>query len=200
MFAVNSGSNVANFYCSGQTEGTGTSGSFGNSALCWDATTLQFYNNVLVGRTSTLYGVHTGGAANAFPNSGLAGTGANTGVNCSTGSATSGCMGYSGFMSASPTVTFPTGSCPATFGNQFNCPLQSLPWANNFSYLNVSYVGGSSYSTQGVSTSALTTAFTQNGWTCAAGLSCGTGPYVDYIGAGVSPPPAPTPTMFASAK
>ncbi len=86
-------------------------------------------------------------------------------------------MGYAGFMGPSPAVTFPAGPCAAADA-PFNCPLMALPWANNFTLSDVSYVGSSSYPTSGVNTTQLQNAMTQTEYVCPAGAHCGThGPY-----------------------
>ncbi|MGP0095540.1 MAG: hypothetical protein ACLPHI_00765 [Terriglobales bacterium] len=156
-----------------------------SSFACWDPNTLEFYNNVLTGRNPTYWGVADPlslcpGCSNYFPQSGLAGTGANTGVNCSDPQvATSGCLGYAGFMGSTPAVSFPSGPCSAS-NAPFNCPLMALPWANNFTDTDVSYVGSSSYSTEGVNTDQLNNAMTQTRYVCPRGANCGTtGPYPD---------------------
>jgi len=154
------------------------------SFACWDLNTFEFYNNVLAGRGAANWSVADPaslcpGCLNYFPQSGLSGSGANTGVNCSGPTATAGCMGYTGFMGSSPTVTFPAGSCSAT-NAPFNCPLMALPWANNFTLSDVSYVGSSSYPSSGVNTTQLQNAMTRTEYVCPGGANCGThGPYPD---------------------
>jgi hypothetical protein len=44
-------------------------------------------------------------------------------------------------MGSSPALTYPTGACAYDGSDPFNCPLKALPWANNFTYTDVSYVG-----------------------------------------------------------
>jgi hypothetical protein len=140
---------------------------------CWDNNTFEFYQNVLQGRSSTNWGVVNcpgGSCGNAFPSS----------VNCSASSADPTCLGYAGFMGTNPVVTYPSGACIYDGSNTFNCPLMALPWASNFAYTDVSYVGSSSYSTLGVSTTQLDTAMTQTEYVCPTGANCGMhGPYPD---------------------
>ena len=143
------------------------------SFACWDANTFQFYSNVMTGRNSAYWSVVScpgGNCTNAFPAT----------VNCAGSSADPTCLGYEGFMGSSPTVTYPAGACVYDGSNPFNCPLMALPWANNFTYTDVSYVGSSSYSTQGVNTTQLNNAMTQTEYVCPAGGNCGAhGPYPD---------------------
>jgi hypothetical protein len=167
VFADNDNGHVSNVFCNSFTyEGTA-------AFPCWDGNTFEFYQNVLQGRSSANWSVVNcpgGSCVNAFPAS----------VNCSGASADPSCLGYAGFMGLSPTVTYPSGACVYDGSNPFNCPLMALPWANNFTYTNVSYVGSSSYSTQGVNTTQLDTAMTQTEYVCPTGANCGThGPYPD---------------------
>ncbi len=58
------------------------------SFACWDLNTFEFYNNVLAGRNASYWSVADPaslcpGCSNSFPQSGLSGSGANNGVNCS---------------------------------------------------------------------------------------------------------------------
>jgi hypothetical protein len=142
----------------------------------WDLASFQFYRNVLenqgTGSNWSVVGCPAGvtDCTNHFP----------TTVNCATSTADGTCLGYSGFMGSSPTVTYPTGACPN--GNApFNCPLMALPWANNLTLSNLAYDATSIYKTQGVDTTQMNTAMTQNGYVCPAGAYCGThGPYPDH--------------------
>jgi len=165
VFAVNDSQLTADAYCSGFSEGSA-------SFACWDLNTFEFYSNVLEGRSSANWSVVNcpgGSCSNSFP----------TTVNCSGSTATAGCLGYTGFMGSSATVTYPSGAC-SNANAPFNCPLMSLPWANNLTLGDLSYVGTSSYSTQGVNTTQLDTAMTQTEYVCPTGANCGTyGPYPD---------------------
>ncbi len=165
VFAVNDSQLTADAYCSGFSEGSA-------SFACWDLNTFEFYSNVLEARSTANWSVVNcpgGSCSNSFP----------TTVNCSGNTATAGCLGYTGFMGSSPTVTYPSGAC-SNANAPFNCPLMSLPWANNLSLGDLSYVGTSSYSTQGVNTMQLDTAMTQTEYVCPTGANCGTyGPYPD---------------------
>jgi hypothetical protein len=165
VFATNDPSNVSDVYCSNNGGGT-------VAFACWDNNTFEFYLNVLTGRNPSAWSVvNCPGAncANSFP----------TTVNCSGSTATAGCLGYTGFMGPTPAVTYPTGSC-ANGNAPFNCPLMALPWANNLTLSDLSYVGTSSYSTQGVDTTKVNTAMTQTEYVCPTGATCGThGPYPD---------------------
>jgi hypothetical protein len=145
------------------------SSSFG----CWDGNTLGFYQNVLTSRNPANWSVVNcpgGSCVNSFP----------TSVNCAGSSADPTCLGYSGFAGSTPLVTYPSGACVYDGSNSSNCPLMALPWANNFTYTDVSYMGSSSYPNQGVNTTQLNTAMTQTKYVCPAGANCGThGPYPD---------------------
>lgn len=173
VFADNDSGKQSDVYCQSQSQGEGSA-----SFPCWDNATLQYYHNVMTGRASANWSTincPVSGAAclNSFPIAGGPG-GSNGGVNCSGATATVNCMGYSGFMGPTPAVTYPTGNCTSA---PFNCPLMALPWANNLSLSNLSYVGSSSYSTQGVNVTTLGTAMTQTTYVCAT--SCGAGPNPD---------------------
>ncbi|MFY9906748.1 MAG: hypothetical protein WAK62_16460, partial [Terriglobales bacterium] len=143
------------------------------SFACWDSNTFAFYSNVLTTRHPSNWSAVNcpgGSCTNYFP----------TSVNCVGAAADPTCLGYAGFMGPSPAVTYPTGACAYDGSNPFNCPLMALPWANNFTYTDVSYVGSSSYSTQGVNTSVLNTVMTQTEYVCPSGDNCGThGPFPD---------------------
>ena len=189
VFAVNDSQLTSDIYCSGFSEGV-------TSLPCWDTSTFSFYSNVLVGRAAAQWTV-SGATMNcpspgcsSFPNfippngspSGIGGAGG--GVNCAGATATANCMGWSGFMTGSPTVTYPTGPCVYDGSNPYNCPLMALPWANNFSLSNLSYVGSSSYSGFGVDTTKMTDAMTKSQYVCPTGANCGDGsagrhPYPD---------------------
>lgn len=138
----------------------------------FDPASLQYYHNVMQGRNSANWSVVNcpgGTCTNAFPAT----------VNCSSSTADATCLGYSGFMGSSPTITYPSGAC-SNANAPFNCPLMALPWANNFSLSNLNYVGSSSYSGQGVNVNQLTNALTQHQYVCPSGANCGThGPYPD---------------------
>jgi hypothetical protein len=157
----------SDLYCSsGSTEGTA-------SFACFDSATFQSYHNLMQGRTSSNWSVAScpgGTCTNAFP----------TTVNCATNTADATCLGYSGFMGSSPTVTYPTVPCVYDGSDPTNCPLMALPWKNNFALSNVSYDGSSSYSTYGVDTSKMTDAMTKSKYVCPTGANCGaTGPFQD---------------------
>jgi hypothetical protein len=138
----------------------------------WDPASFQYYHNVMQGRSSANWSAVNcpgGTCTNAFP----------TTVNCSGSTADGTCLGYSGFMGSSPTVTYPSGAC-SNANAPFNCPLMALPWANNLTLSNLNYVGSSSYSTQGVNPGQLLNAMTQTKYVCPVGANCGThGPYPD---------------------
>src|ERR1019366_6495588 len=89
----------------------------------WDLASFQYYHNVMQGRSSANWSAVNcpgGTCTNAFP----------TTVNCSGSTADGTCLGYSGFMGSSPTVTYPSGATPACSNANapFNCPLMALPW------------------------------------------------------------------------
>jgi hypothetical protein len=167
VFADDDSGHGSDLYCA-------NAGPEGTPAFaCWDSNTFAFYQNVLTTRNAANWSVVNcpgGSCVNAFPAS----------VNCAGSIADPTCLGYAGFMGSSPTVTYPSGACVYDGSNPFNCPLMALPWANNFTYTNVSYVGSSSYSTQGVNTTQLNNAMTQTEYVCPVGANCGThGPYPD---------------------
>jgi len=168
VFADNDSGLASDTFCATSSSGEGTP-----SFPCWDNNTFEFYQNVLTTRNPakwTVVNCPGGSCLNAFP----------TSVNCSGSSADPSCLGYAGFMGASPVVTYPSGACIYDGSNQFNCPLMALPWANNFVYTDVSYVGSSSYSTQGVNPAQLNNVMTQTEYVCPTGANCGThGPYPD---------------------
>lgn len=164
------------------------------SFVCWDNTTFEFYHNVLTGRNSANWSVINcpgGSCSNAFPPNGAGGTvgGSNGGVNCPT-TPNANCMGYVGFTGASPLVIYPSVSCSIS-NAPVNCPLMAPPWASNFTLSDIAYAAGSSYSSQGVNLTQLTTAMTQNQYVCPVGASCGGGPQPDYPG-GSGPIVTPT--------
>lgn len=168
VFADNDGGLESDVFCATSSGGEGVA-----SFPCWDNNTFEFYQNVLLGRSSANWSVVNcpgGSCGNAFPAT----------VNCSGSSADPTCLGYTGFMGPSPTVTYPSSACTYDGSNPFNCPLMALPWANNFAYTDVSYAGSSSYSTLGVSTTQLDTAMTQTEYVCPTDANCGAhGPYPD---------------------
>lgn len=133
----------------------------------FDATTFQWYGNVMQGRTSSQWSVVPGGGAiNSFP----------TNVTCSGATADPTCVGFSGYMSG---VTFPTTDCPDA-NAPLNCPLMAAPWSNNFTLSKLQMVGSSSYIGSGVNVTNLENAFTATQYTCPDGANCGvTGPYPD---------------------
>lgn len=93
------------------------------------------------------------------------------------------------------TGSFPTGAC-SNASAPFNCTLMALPWANNFSLSGVASMSISS-ATQGVNTTQLNTAITQNGYVCPAGAPSSCTPYPDYNGSVTPPTIAPATTIFA---
>jgi len=143
------------------------------SFACWDGNTFEFYSNILTARNAANWSVVNcpgGTCVNYFP----------TSVNCANSAADPTCLGYAGFMGSSPALTYPTGACAYDGSNPFNCPLMALPWANNFTYTDVSYVGSSSYSAQGVNTTTLNNVMTETEYVCPSGGNCGShGPYPD---------------------
>src|ERR1019366_4379125 len=138
----------------------------------WDPGSFQFYHNVMKGRSSGNWSAVNcpgGTCINAFPMT----------VNCSSSTADTSCLGYSGFMGSSPTVTYPSGAC--SDGNApFNCPLMALPWANNFTLSNLTYDPTSSYKGQGVNPRQLSNAMTQSKYVPPVGAIVGTGPKPDF--------------------
>ena len=168
VFADNDSGLQSDAFCATSSNGEGTP-----SFPCWGNNTFEFYQNVMMGRNSAKWNVVNcpgGACSNSFPAT----------VNCTGSSADPTCLGYTGFMGSFPTITYPSGACVFDGSNPFDCPLMALPWANNFTYTNVSYVGSSSYLTQGVNTTQLNTAMTQTEYVCPIGANCGThGPYPD---------------------
>jgi hypothetical protein len=166
VFAVNTASLNADVY------GANPGGEGTTAFQSWDPASFQFYHNVMQGRSSANWSVVNcpgSTCANSFPAT----------VNCSTSTADATCLGYSGFMGSSPTITYPSAAC-ADANAPFNCPLMALPWANNLTLSNLNYVGSSSYSVQGVNINQLTNAMTQHKYVCPSGANCGThGPYPD---------------------
>ncbi len=156
----------------GHSDVNGPSGEGTAGFASFDLASFQFYHSVMQGRLSTNWSVVNcpgGTCTNAFPAT----------VNCSSSTADATCLGYSGFMGSSPTVTYPSGAC-SNANAPFNCPLMALPWANNFTLSNLNYVGSSSYSTQGVNPGQLTNAMMQTKYVCPVGANCGShGPYPD---------------------
>lgn len=208
VFADNDPSYGSDLFCNtaDNQEGSGSAATK-SSFACWDPNTFEFYGNVLAGRNCSYWNNLAGTCAvdgsgtsygpaidplnlctapspsyacnNWFPQGGLPGSGANGGVNCLGVTPDSGCLGYSGFMSGSPTVTFPPADCAAA-NAPYDCPLMSLPWANNFVSTDVSYLGSSSYQAAGVNTTQLNNAMTQTRYVCPTGANCGPhGPYPD---------------------
>ncbi len=169
VFVDNDSGHTSDVYCNeapGGYEGT-------DSFSCWDDNTFEFYQNVLTGRNSSNWSVVNcpgGSCSNAFPVS----------VNCSGTNADPTCLGYVAFMGSDPAMTYPTGACTYDGSNPFDCPLMALPWASNFTFTDISYVGSSSYQTQGVNTTQLNTVMTQTEYICPVGANCGAhGPYPD---------------------
>jgi hypothetical protein len=130
---------------------------------CWDTSLLVEGNNVLLGRLLTNWASYGGAGLNSVPANG----------GCPGATATSLCIGFSGFMNG---VTFPTTAC-AQSGAPFNCPLQSLPWANNLTLANTGLVASSSWPTYGINPTTMQTAMLATQYICPA--ACGTGPYPD---------------------
>lgn len=170
VFISNDSGNHSHMYCTGKGGGAG-------SLVCWDLNTLKFYHNVMpqanaANWTGAVVNCPSGACINSFPAT----------VNCPTATADATCVGYSGFMGGAPSVTYPTGSCVYDGSNYFNCPLMALPWANNLTIDNLSYVGSSLFSTQGVDITALKNAFARTKYVCTG--ACGDGsaghhPYPD---------------------
>lgn len=162
IFAM-TGSNAA-LTCNGVSgEGTAT----GGPASCWDLTTLIFTDNVMQGRLLANWPpIPAAGAVNPVPLT----------VTCSGPTATSTCLGFTGFMSG---TAFPTASCTATSA-PFNCTLMALPWSTNFNLAKLVPVATSSYATEGADLNALQDAFTRTLYVCPTGANCGTiGPMPD---------------------
>jgi len=168
VFADNDTGKGSDLDCVPISSGEGTP-----SFPCWDSNTFEFYANVLTTRNPANWSAVNcpgGTCSNYFPAT----------VNCAGSSADPTCLGYTGFMGSSPTVTYPSGACAYDGSNPFNCPLMALPWANNFTYTDVSYVGSSSYTNQGANTTTINTVMTQTEYVCPSGTNCGThGPYPD---------------------
>jgi hypothetical protein len=168
VFADNDTGKGSDLDCVPISSGEGTP-----SFPCWDSNTFEFYANVLTTRNPANWSAvncPSGTCSNYFPAT----------VNCAGSSADPTCLGYTGFMGSSPTVTYPSGACAYDGSNPFNCPLMALPWANNFTYTDVSYVGSSSYTNQGANTTTINTVMTQTEYVCPSGTNCGThGPYPD---------------------
>jgi hypothetical protein len=166
VFADNDTSLTSDVY------GTSPAGEGTTAFQSWDPASFQFYRNVMQGRNSANWSVVNcpgGACTHSFP----------TTVNCSASTADATCLGYSGFMGSSPTITYPSAAC-SDANAPFNCPLMALPWANNLTLSNLNYVGSSSYSAQGVNINQLTNAITQHKYVCPSGANCGThGPYPD---------------------
>jgi Divergent InlB B-repeat domain len=169
IFVTNDAGNRSDFYCNSSGGGVG-------ALSCFDNATLEFYHNVFAQQnpsnwTGAVVNCPSGPCVHSFP----------AAVNCATATADATCLGFSGFMGPAPTVAYPTGSCAAA-NAPFNCPLMALPWANNFTLDNLTPVGSSVYSTQGVNIPNLKTAMTQSQYVCTG--SCGDGsaghhPYPD---------------------
>lgn len=102
VFADNDSGRTSDLFCVPIGAGEGYP-----SYPCWDANTFQFYNNALMGRSSSNWNsgtpIPSTAAANTIP--ALAGS-------------------------------YPTVSCANT-NAPFNCPLMALPWASNFSLADV---------------------------------------------------------------
>jgi hypothetical protein len=161
------GANKAILRCDATGNGEGTVS--GGGADCWDRTTLQWGNNVMVGRATINWPPVNGSANFTSPSPST--------VDCPGGTASSSCVGMSGFMNG---ITFPTTACTATLGNQNNCPLMAAPWATNVTLNSFGLVGSSSYQGLGADTTQMNTAFTNSGYVCPVGISCGShGPYPD---------------------
>lgn len=147
--------------CAGLSEGT-------NSFACWDLSTLQVYDMVLQGRTSGNWSVNPGGSpVNFFPST----------VTCSGATATSTCLGYTGYMSG---TAFPTATCTYDGSNPNNCPMMAQPWSSNFALSAIVPVGSSSYSAEGANITNITNAFSATQFVCPTGAYCGgSGPNPD---------------------
>lgn len=165
VFGVTDASNTANVTCTGVgTEGT-------NSFACWDAATFQFFDNVLQGRNSANWSVVPIGSPVNFTSP------TPSTVTCSGATATTACMGYTGFMSG---TAFPTTAVTYDGSNPLNAPLMTAPWSSNFGLPSIVPVASSSYKNEGVNTTTLNNAFTATGYVCPVGANCGgTGPFPD---------------------
>lgn len=172
----------------------------GTSAfVCWDALTFEFFKNVMTGQIGSNWSVADPlglcpGCLNYFPNT----------VDCATNTPSPSCLGYVGFMNTGASPRFPTGSCPNSGGfAPFNCPLMALPWANNLTLADLAYVGTSSYQTQGVNTTLMNTAMTNNLYTCVGFCGDGTAnhhPYPDSGGGSTPSAPIAFPAVVTFAK
>lgn len=141
----------------------------GSNALnsCWNPGLLTEGGNVLLGRAIGDWSSFGGGAANSVP----------ANVTCALGTADPTCIGFTKFMSG---VAFPSAAC-AQSGAPLNCPLQSLPWADNLRLTDLALVGSTSFPGTGADITAMLAAMVANIYICPA--SCGTGgtlgPYHD---------------------
>lgn len=86
-------------------------------------------------------------------------------------------------VQASPVPYHVSGSCAAA-GAPFNCPLMSLPWANNLTLANLHFVASSLFKNgYGADTNAISTAMTAPIYTCPALATCGTPSTVTQVAA-----------------
>lgn len=144
IFAFPSGNNAV-LAC------TGVGGQGTPVFSCWDQTTFNFYDNVIVDPAGTRAAqwsvVPSAAAANSFPAS------------------TSGFLTFTGS---------PLALCTFDGSDPKNCPLMALPWSSNFS------LSQFLTSTQGAQIPAITDALTRTVYVCPNGANCGTtGPKAD---------------------
>lgn len=164
IFAVTDASSTADVTCS-------DAGNEGTAAFaCWDQDTFQFFDNVLQGRLSSRWSVvPIGSPVNFTSPTPLT-------VTCSGATATSACLGYTGFMNG---TAFPTAAATYDGSNPLNTPLMTAPWSSNFGLSAIVPVASSSYSQEGVNLTTLNTAFSATKYVCPVGASCSGGPFAD---------------------
>ena len=138
---------------------------------CWDVNTLQFFDNIMPAQAAANWSVNPSGSLPNATNPPL------TAVGCAGSSATTACIGWTAYMNGTALSTSP---CTYDGSNPLNCPQMTVPWVNNFSMSNLTFVPSSSYQTEGANLSDITNAITRTQYVCPAGAYCGThGPYPD---------------------
>lgn len=148
---------------------TGVGGEGTAAFACWDLNSFQFFDNVLQGRTSGSWSVVPGASSPNFTSP------SPSTVTCSGATATSACLGYTGYMSA---TAFPTTGCSYDGSDPTDCPLMAAPWSNNFSTASITPVGTSSYTSEGVNLTTFNTVMNATQGVCPVGSYCGShGPY-----------------------
>lgn len=175
-------SGTSDLYCTKFNNKEGSAS--GRAASCWDPSTFQFYSNVLTTRnsSSSIWPVASqsgglfptpGGVVNYFP----------TSFNCPSGVGSS-CLGFTGFIGSTPTITYPSGSCPNA-NAPFNCPLMSAPWktSNPLTLADLAYDSASSYKTRGANVTAINSLMTGSQYVCPTGAICGTKTSITQVAA-----------------